>query len=345
MGEKISGGSTMVLKQFLYLGHWIVKLDYGIFTSQLNYAHEKSNKSKLNLLFDIMYSVLWYRISIMEYFQFNFYSAKREERNKYVGTPLLEEFQLIMNPKSDRDILHNKIKFIETYATFIKHSHATLADLRAQNENALNIMRNRSGKIVLKSLYGEGGKGIEVVSLRNIDLDGLIDRLILTGNDYVEECVQQHKKLMQLSPSGLNTLRIITQLNTDDEVVILGTILRISVNCAVDNWHAGNIAAPIDYSTGIIEGPAFYMDATKPEVYYHPITNTKIVGFEIPYWPETIKMVKEAAILNKKNRSIGWDFAITDNGPDIIEGNHNWCKVLWQRSARKGLKPLISAYW
>jgi hypothetical protein len=55
-------------------------------------------------------------------------------------------------------------------------------------------------------------------------------------------------------------------------------------------------------------------------------------------------MAKDAALHNTKNRSIGWDIAITDDGPDLIEGNHNWDKVIWQRSVKKGLKPLIEPY-
>ena len=143
----------MVLKQILYLGHWIIKLDRTTFISFLNYAQKKSGRTKTGLLVDIVYSVLRYKISIIEYFQFNFFLAKKEERIKYVGTPLLEEYQLKMNPKSERSIVHNKLKFLEIYAPFIKHGHATLADLQANNDSAVKVLHNKSGKIVLKSIF------------------------------------------------------------------------------------------------------------------------------------------------------------------------------------------------
>src|SRR5208283_1356664 len=214
--------NKMILKQILYLGHWIIKLDSSTFRSFLNYAQKKSNRSKAALLLDNLYCVLRYKISILEYFQFNFFLAKKEERVKYVGTPLLEEYQLKMNPKPERHVLQNKLKFLEVYAPFIKHGHATLADLRVNNDSAFKVMHNKSGKIVLKNIFGEGGKGIEVLSIGDLASQAIMERLKATGNDFAEEWIVQHKDIMRLSPSGLNTLRIITQLNNNSEVEILG---------------------------------------------------------------------------------------------------------------------------
>jgi len=335
----------MVLKQILYLGHWILTLDAAAFISFLNYAQKKTNRTKIGMMLDIVYCVLRYKMSIMEYFQFNFFLIGKEERNKYIGTPAMRRYQLKMNPKSEINNIHNKLKFLEIYAPFIMHSYATLADFQANNEAAKKVLHNKSGIIVLKSIFGERGIGIEIMSVKGLDSDAIVKRLKETENDFAEENVVQHKDLMRLSPSGLNTLRIITQINDNDEVEILGTILRISINSAIDNWHANNMAALINISTGIIESPAFYMDITKPDEYYHSITGVKIIGFQIPYWKETLQMVKDAALYNKRNRSIGWDIAVTNNGPDIIEGNHDWDKVIWQRSAKKGLKSLIESHF
>lgn len=334
----------MILKQILYLGHWIIKLDKAKFISCLNDAQRKSNRTKIGILLDIVYCVLRYKVSIMEYFYFNFFMINKDERIEYVGTPLLEEYQLKMNPKSERHILHNKLKFLKTYSPFIKRSYATLADFQSNNDSAQKLLHNKSGKIVLKSIFGECGIGIEVISVKGLNSQAIVQRLKVTGNDYAEEYIIQHKDLMRLSPSAVNTLRIITQLNRNDEVEILGLILRISINSVVDNMAAGNIAAPVNQSTGIIEGPACYKDITKPDEYYHPITGVEIIGFKIPFWIEALQMAKDAALYNKKNRSIGWDIAITDDGPVLIEGNNNWCKILWQLPVKKGLKHLIEPY-
>ena len=55
-------------------------------------------------------------------------------------------------------------------------------------------------------------------------------------------------------------------------------------------------------------------------------------------------MVKEAALLNKENRSSGWDVAITNKKPELMEGDHNWCKLLWQLPVKIGLRNKLEAY-
>jgi hypothetical protein len=107
---------------------------------------------------------------------------------------------------------------------------------------------------------------------------------------------------------------------------------------------AGNMAAPINIQTGKLDGPGVYSDITKEDENYHPVTKIPIVGFQVPFWKEAVMLVTAAALKNKNNRSIGWDIAVTDKGPELIEGNHNWCKLLWQLPVKKGLKPVLESY-
>jgi hypothetical protein len=161
----------------------------------------------------------------------------------------------------------------------------------------------------------------------------------------VEEFIVQHPELTRISPSAVNTVRIFTQINKQNKVEILGCRLRISVNSPVDNMAAGNLAAPIDEKTGQVNGPAVYSDITKEEQEYHPVTKVRITGFQVPFWEETLELVKKAAKLHQQNRSIGWDVVITERGPGLIEGNHDWCKLLWQLPVKKGLKAKLSGHF
>ncbi|WP_421947807.1 sugar-transfer associated ATP-grasp domain-containing protein [Phaeodactylibacter xiamenensis] len=289
-------------------------------------------------------SVFRYNISIEEYYQFRFYELQNNKRDTYAGTGYMYEYQRRLNPPVYRATLADKTQFLEKYRDFVRHEFLTLEELENHPEKSHELLKNPSGKIVLKSSDGQCGRGIEVRQSRDFTPTSLVQRLKATGNDFVEAFVTQHPDLMRLSPSGLNTVRIITQLDKNDQVHIIGTRLRISVNSAVDNLAAGNIAASIDSNTGKVNGPGVYSDITRSDEYQHPITGVDIVGFQIPYWQETLDMCKSAALLDTRNRSIGWDVAITDDGPELIEGNHDWCKLLWQLPVKKGLKPILESF-
>jgi len=161
--------------------------------------------------------------------------------------------------------------------------------------------------------------------------------------DLVEEYIVQHPDMMRLSPSGINTVRLITQ-ETNGRIEVLAARLRISINSNVDNMAAGNAASPVDPITGKVTGPAVFSDITKPDITVHPVTGVEIPGFQLPFWNEILEMVKKAAMSIPENRSIGWDVAITPKGPLLVEGNHNWCKLLWQLPVRQGLKKELEKY-
>jgi len=332
------------MKRVFYILYYWKELDKLKFNKFINYVREKTGRSKFSIWKSIFADSLRYNISLLEYFNFKFYEIETSEKETYAGTGFMYEYQLAMNPKAGRSVLEDKLIFLKDYAAFVKHDFASLIDLEKDVTVSERLLKNNSGKIVLKDSRGQCGIGIIVKKNTELSPLLLVQTLKETNNDFAEEFVVQHDNLMSLSPSGLNTIRIITQLNKNNEIDILGCRLRITINSPVDNMAAGNIAAPIDEKSGKVTGPGVYSDITKNDEFIHPVTGTNIVDFQIPFWQETIAMIKDAALVNTGNRSIGWDVAITQNGPELIEGNHDWCKLLWQLPVKKGLKPLLQFY-
>jgi hypothetical protein len=133
-------------------------------------------------------------------------------------------------------------------------------------------------------------------------------------------------------------------LNSKNEVEILGIRLRISVNKHVDNLASGNIAAPVDLQTGRVNGQGVYSDITKEAVSAHPVSGIELKDFQIPMWDQCIDLATRAAKHRPQNRSIGWDVVLTEKGPELLEGNHNWCKILWQIPINTGLKHILERH-
>jgi hypothetical protein len=333
-----------MINRILYLGYYVKQMDWKKFSIFLDYTAKHTKKNKISILIDVLTSVFLYNISILEYFQFRFFEKNRHERTLWAGTGYMFEYQLKMNPKNQRVILDVKTKFYRSYGDFFVHHVADIEDLKSNLDLTQKLLSNPSGKLVFKVADGKCGVAVEIRKASDFTATSIVDFMEKNHFDLVEEFIIQHPILNDLSPTAVNTVRIFSQLNSNNEVEILGCRQRISVNSPVDNMAAGNLAAPIDEQTGIVNGPAVYSDITKPEESKHPISGMPIVGFQVPFWKETIAMVKKAALLHPQNRSIGWDVVITERGPGFIEGNHDWCKLLWQLPAKKGLKELLEKH-
>lgn len=161
------------------------------------------------------------------------------------------------------------------------------------------------------------------MDLNGFSWEKLKDLCVREKYNLMEEYVYQHTKLQMLSPNTLNTCRIMTHLNENGIVDILGAVLRMGTQKNVDNFSMGGIAAPIDVTTGVVSGDAVSFDIYQPKHTQHPVSLITIKGFEMPFWNECISMVKAAASIFTYNRTVGWDIAVRDNGPILIEGNHN----------------------
>jgi hypothetical protein len=329
--------------RIIYFFYYLKGLDKEKFRLFLRHAVKETGRSKRSLLFDLFASVVVYNISILDYFYFGFYKKEKRERRKWAGTGYLYEYQLKMNPRNAREILEDKIRFLHHFSPFINRYYSDIHSLKLDQDFMHKLFINPSGRLVLKGSHGQVGAEVEVISCNEFKPSSLIDYMEKKGYDLVEEYVVQHSSIMELSASGLNTVRIFTQI-FEGEVHFLGARFRISVNSPVDNMGAGNLAAPVDMETGVVSGPGVYSDITKSDDEYHPVTGQRITGFALPFWEEVIDLSRRAALHTPENRSVGWDIAITENGPELIEGNHNWCKLLWQLPVKEGMKSELERY-
>ncbi|MDA0347802.1 MAG: hypothetical protein O3C43_15150 [Verrucomicrobia bacterium] len=93
------------------------------------------------------------------------------------------------------------------------------------------------------------------------------------------------------------------------------------------NWGVhGGIKAEMNFETGTIEAPnksgknQFGFEI----ITHHPETGVLLKGAKIPLWEETCKLALKASRAMNNMRSVGWDIAITPEGPCLIEGNSAW---------------------
>ena len=129
-----------------------------------------------------------------------------------------------------------------------------------------------------------------------------------------------HPELADINLGALSTLRMVTALDEQEKPELIGAVLRMPsrADSAVDNFHAGGIAAPVDVSTGRL-GAASDM-GLKPSTRWHeahPVTGGRIEGRILPYWTEAKTLVTEAHARLGDRVVIGWDVAVLADGPAL----------------------------
>ena len=330
-----------MLNRIIYFGYYLKKLDWNKLITFQQFVRMKNEKGIISQWIGVLSNSLRYNISILEYYQFGFFEKKHEEKISWAGTGTMYEYQRIMNPPSDRIILDDKRKFYKNYKEYFVNKVYELNEL--EKDTMLINELYTFNKLVFKVSNGKCGESV-ILKTSEIEKDDLIAFMKSNGYDMVETFIQQHPDLDKLSPSAVNTVRIFTQLDRSKNVEILGCRQRISINSSVDNMAEGNAAASINEELGVIEGPGYFSDITKEPIYFHPVTKTQVIGFKVPFWKECVQLAKDAALKHPENRSIGWDIVVTQNGPGLIEGNHDWCKLVWQLPVNRGLKSLLKTH-
>lgn len=339
----------MIIKNVLYLLYFIIKTDYNDLRASYHCAN-KRGYSSLKLFFGMIISTLRYGSSFVDYFNFRFYLKNHEDRKAYATMGYMYEIHRLLNDKTHVHEIDDKDKFRINFKSFCSKSYVFG---RTEIESACAELENRIGKrIVIKDPKSTAGKSIKIVDVKeengeirltNIQAKKYVQQIIeKSGSFYFEDYIDQHSEINKISSSAVNTIRIISIIDNFGNVKIIGSVFRISVNSPIDNYSAGNIAAEIDPDTGVVLTGGIRKRASCDEYHdYHEVSKQKIKGFSIPYWVECINMVKKAALVVPEVRTVGWDVAITEQGPIIIEGNSKWNKDTWQIPAGYGKKTLL----
>ena len=157
----------------------------------------------------------------------------------------------------------------------------------------------------------------------------------------VQARLRAHPDLLKLTAGALPTVRVLTCLNTKLEPEVMAAMLRTSFgkNTTVDNLHAGGIGALIDLKTGKLSRASnLGSDARLGWFSAHPDTGAQIEGSSVPCWDAVKALAIDAHRQFDDRVVIGWDIAVLEDGPILIEGNGNPDLDILQRFMRIGLR-------
>ncbi len=203
-------------------------------------------------------------------------------------------------------------------------------DLFCKRQHGMGAMGTITFRWLGASLYAdEAGK--------THDLDSVLKILGEASGDHpliVQPWLKNHSSLFDLAKDSLITIRVITCLDERGSPEVTLAMLRLLAKLEPD-WQFlpdEEYAAPIDLQSGemgLFTGDNFRTSHIRYE--NHPVTHAPIKGRVIARWNDIMATAIKAHQAFAHRCVIGWDIALTENGPVILEGNSNFDVMFLQR--------------
>jgi hypothetical protein len=242
----------------------------------------------------------------------------------------------IYDPHFGRTADGKSLKNAQEFCEFIGNLKAdkfVLKPVSSAKGSGITVILGREGS----ALISAAGERYSPMQLFERCLEGWKSTFSHTSYGLlIQEYVEQHEILQRIQPHSLNTLRIITFINDRQEVEILATMVKFGLGAStVDNLSKGGFAARVD-ERGIVQKAILEDSGSYEPVAKHPTTNEQIEGVRLPSFDEAVALAIRAQLHIPQLRTLGWDIAITPQGPVVIEANVFWGN-LTQVATCKGL--------
>ena len=295
---------------------YIFSANYKRYFDNLKKIAKKEDKSFTKMVFDTGYCVFRYGFCLSDYLNYKLYDKNGKERKKYVSTKTENKFYETVSPSAYKQRYTVKPNFLKDFKEYTKRDF--IVPKEDNYEEFLEFLNNHE-VFMSKPYDGLGGADVKKEYTKNIQDKKEYFNNAIKNRIFLEELVKQHPEMNKLCDKSVNTMRIMT-FNDHGKSRIIWMGLRVGngIN-AIDNFHAKGMAVNIDINTGKLVGNAIDKDLNEYEE--HPFTHVKFDGFQIPCFEDAKNMVLKASLESDKILVVGWDVAISEDGPVIIEGN------------------------
>lgn len=290
-------------------------------------------------------------LTIDEYYDFEFEERDEDFRNTFLGLNEQRCYLDYLNPVKYYSLARNKylahkmledagVRKSKLYCYYQPEAryydsgkcasdlHEVLCVLKTQNVQSC----------VIKTTEDSHGDNVWVIKdIRYLDDDAVMTRfdgkeLMLSsvlGHEALifESVVKQTKQFASFNESSVNTVRFMTTLWPDGSARIIATWFKVGREgkCVDNAGSGGNVDAAVDVELGkIYNVTQFDGWRNNKEIDCHPDSGNQLNGVIIENWQAIKEEVKKFQQAFPYCKAAGWDIAITDEGPVVIEVNDFW---------------------
>ncbi len=312
---------------------------------------DPDRKSIPRIIAELLYVTSIYKTIPTHYFSRYMFKKDCTNIRDYFPSKVLYDIKPHFNAKDAAWVLENKLYFDFFYRQFdiplpeilmFNHRNAFVMDKKLYTVNTISEFKTllqdlfkkdtTTDSVFIKKTYGSyGGSKIYKIYFHQLEstpqlINNIFNEVLQSGYLF-QKTVRQHPDMDKLNPSCVNTLRLDTFMDRDGKIEIICGYLRTSFNNSyIDNSTAGGACVTINLDTGKLTGygKLSLKDGGITMSTEHPVTHVPLDGFTIPYFEQARQLVIQVAGYVPNLRLIGWDIAIGETGPILIEGNSDY---------------------
>ena len=311
--------------------------------NNINEIHDLYGKNRILTAADMIFSLAKYGTGYQDYNVFGYAKIYGKNRATFVNNAMSREICRRANSKEYMKYFNDKALFCETFSEFLGRD---FINLDKRDDCAFAEFVKDKSVIFAKKPDTFGGEGVKCIQINeNTNPKKLYFELKNEGFNLCEEKIVQHRIMSELHSSSVNSVRM-TTLKGSDGVHFLYSLLRIgSSDKPIDNICGGGLYLLLDENGHSISKA--FSEKTNEYFENHPKSGVSFLDFQVPFHNEAVEMVKNAATKVPGIGYIGWDVAITENGPVLIEGNvlqgYDMCQNTNLSGKNQGLRPTINS--
>lgn len=327
--------------------------------------NDKSKKNIFRMIWELMVITIRRRCLPTHYFSSLIYRKGVNNYLDYISNKEAKKIHKSMHCPASYQLLDNKlylqnhfsrfgipmpkkIAFNYKQLWFIEEKTRLIREKVELAEQFVALLRSLfafsdSDEIFAKPIVSFGGKGAFIIGKKLIsEVDSESIKIIFESINnrcyIIQEKVNQHPEMSRFNPSSVNTIRVATFSTSGSHAEVISAFLRLGrAGNIVDNIMSGGLFIGIDLDSGKLNdygcGELEYYGGVCRN---HPDSGVDFRDFKVPYFPEVKRLALQAASLIS-SKLVGWDIAITSNGPILIEANH-WIHLGVLDAAYGGLR-------
>jgi hypothetical protein len=157
---------------------------------------------------------------------------------------------------------------------------------------------------------------------RNVPVAEFVEQVerFAAGGYLFQTRLEPHPKIAAVVGDQLSTVRMFVLVDDEGATLLRASWKIPSGESVADNfWRAGNMLGGIDVETGRVIRVLRRTPSGTVVVEKHPKTGADFSGLVFPEWNQMRDVVMQAASALSSCHFQGWDVALTDRGPVLVE--------------------------